>query len=57
MTDQVDFEALTRYAKQFSGLTPEYEALLQESGSRVEGRLTEVTDDFYTALLEIDKTW
>lgn len=56
MSNQVDFNALTTYAKQFSGLTPEYEALLLEIGPVIDGRLSEVTDDFYAALLQIDKT-
>jgi len=56
MTNQGDFNALTAYAKQFTGLTPEYEGLLLEIGPAIEGRLSEVTDDFYSSLLAIDRT-
>ena len=53
---QVDFDALTEYAKRFSGLTPEYEALLAEVGPGVKPMLGEVTDSFYGTLVTIDKT-
>lgn len=45
-----DFEKLTRYAKAFSGLTPELEAVLQQSSSQIIPRLAIVTDDFYRTL-------
>lgn len=50
-----DYEALTDYAKRFSGLTPEYEALLTELGPRISPKLGDVTDSFYSTLLQIDK--
>lgn len=52
----VDFVSLTAYAKQFSGLTPEYEGLLQEIGPQVKPLLMEVTESFYGVLQSIDKT-
>lgn len=48
-----DFERLTQYAKSFSGLTPEREALLVEVGERIKPKLAGVTDDFYLHLLSI----
>ncbi len=53
----VDIDALTTHAKQFSGLTPEYEALLVELGSDLKPMLGGVTNAFYDALGEIDKTF
>jgi len=52
----VDYNALTVYAKRFTGFTPEYEALLQELGPSITPLLGEVTDNFYATLMTIDKT-
>lgn len=51
-----DFEQLTRYAKSFSGLTPELEAILQQSGEKIKPKLVAVTDDFYHTLSTIPET-
>ncbi|MCQ8105190.1 protoglobin domain-containing protein [Methylomonas sp. SURF-2] len=48
-----DFEKLTGYAKQFSGLTPELETLLQQIGGQIKPRLAQVTEDFYGQLATI----
>lgn len=48
-----DFDKLTQYAKSFSGLSPEREALLLEVGSKIKPKLTGITDDFYENLLAI----
>ncbi|MGX2040884.1 protoglobin domain-containing protein [Methylocaldum sp. MU1018] len=48
-----DFDKLTRYAKSFSGLTPEREALLVEVGAQIKPKLAEVTEDFYRQLLAV----
>jgi hypothetical protein len=52
---QVDIAALTEYAKKFSGLTPEYEALLAEVGPMIKPMLPAVTERFYETLGSIDK--
>jgi len=52
---QVDVAALTEYAKKFSGLTPEYEALLAEIAPLIKPMLPAVTDKFYEILSSIDK--
>lgn len=54
MTD-IDYTELTQYAKAFSALTPEREALLVEAGERIKPRLAEVTDRFYATLQDIPK--
>ncbi len=54
--DSVDFGELMDHAKQFSGLTPDREALLVASGELIRPRLQEVTDNFYSILLSIPKT-
>jgi truncated hemoglobin YjbI len=48
-----DFDKLTRYAKSFSGLTPEREALLVEVGTQIKPKLPGITHDFYQQLLAI----
>ncbi|BBA36762.1 uncharacterized protein sS8_4839 [Methylocaldum marinum] len=48
-----DFDKLTRYAKSFSGLTPEREALLVEVGTQIKPKLAGITEDFYQQLLSI----
>jgi len=48
-----DLTALTEYAKAFSALTPDKEAVLRELGLAVAPRLGEVTDHFYTKLQTI----
>jgi hypothetical protein len=50
---QIDYEQLTRYAKTFSGLTPEREALLTRIGPAVFPRLPAITDAFYATLATI----
>jgi truncated hemoglobin YjbI len=52
---QPDFEALTQYAKAFTGLTPEREALLMEVGPAIQPSLPAVTDEFYATLELIPK--
>ena len=52
----VDFAGLTRYAKQFSGLTPEHEEMLVDIKADINSLLDEVTDRFYATLSKIDKT-
>ena len=48
-----DFNQLAQYAKMFSGLTPEYETLLQEVGPQITPHLNDITEDFYSHLLSI----
>jgi truncated hemoglobin YjbI len=52
----VDFSALTEYAKRFSNLTPKDESLLQELGPAINKKLPEITNTFYATLQTIDKT-
>lgn len=51
-----DFEKLTRYAKLFSGLTPELETLLLQIGNQIKPHLPAVTEDFYRQLATIPQT-
>ncbi|MEJ2694930.1 MAG: protoglobin domain-containing protein [Candidatus Thiodiazotropha sp.] len=53
---EIDYAELTRYAKSFTGLTPDKEALLQKASSTIKPALPGVTDRFYTTLKAIDKT-
>lgn len=53
---EIDYAELTRYAKSFTGLTPDKEALLQKAGSTIKPALPGVTDRFYTTLQAIEKT-
>jgi truncated hemoglobin YjbI len=53
--DDIDYEQLMGYAKQFSGVTEEMEATLQGLYERVKPHMAEVTDSFYTVLLDIPK--
>lgn len=48
-----DFDKLSRYAKSFTGLTPEREALLVEVGKQIKPKLAGITEDFYRELLAI----
>jgi truncated hemoglobin YjbI len=48
-----DFCQLTQYAKSFSELTPEREALLIEVGEQIKPKLAGITEDFYQHLLAI----
>lgn len=50
---QPDFKELTRYAKQFSGLTTEKENLLKDIKKDIAPILEEVTERFYAILQEI----
>lgn len=49
----VDFEELTQYAKCFSGLSPDKEALLQKSQQDFLPHIPKVTDNFYQNLAKI----
>ncbi|MES9941373.1 MAG: protoglobin domain-containing protein [Candidatus Thiodiazotropha sp. 6PLUC2] len=51
----IDFEKLMHYSKQFSGLTAEMEVTLAELTDKVSPHLIEVTDSFYSVLLDIPK--
>ncbi len=51
-----DFEKLTRYAKSFTGLTEEKEALLKEVGKEILPHLKTITDKFYQQLSAIPET-
>lgn len=51
----INFAELTQYAKAFTGLTPEREALLVELGPSIIPQLGEVTDRFYETLQGIPK--
>ena len=53
---QIDFEALTSYAKSFSGLTPERERLLAQIGPEISPGLAQVTEAFYETLVAIPTT-
>jgi truncated hemoglobin YjbI len=53
--DDIDYEQLMRYAKQFSGVTEEMEVTLQGLYERVKPHMGDVTDSFYTVLLDIPK--
>ncbi|WP_031434002.1 protoglobin domain-containing protein [Methylomarinum vadi] len=48
-----DYNQLTQYAKMFTGLTPELEALLKEIGPQITPRLKDVTEEFYNQLLDV----
>ena len=54
--DEIDYAQLTRYAKAFTGLTPDKETLLQAAAPAIKPGLEGVTDRFYTELQRIDKT-
>lgn len=45
-----DFEALTHYAKSFSGLTPELETILLTAGAEIKLKLPMITEQFYRNL-------
>lgn len=51
-----DYAELTDYAKAFTGLSAEKEALLQAAGAAIKPGLPEVTERFYTALQSIEQT-
>lgn len=51
----IDFAELTNYAKIFSGLTPEREALLVEAGDQIKPHLKQITENFYSVLETIPK--
>jgi len=55
MSNAVDFVQIGQYAKQFSRLTPEKEALLAEEGLKLIPYLPEVTDKFYVNLQNVTK--
>lgn len=51
-----DYSLLTRYAKHFTGLTPDKGKLLQEAAPEITPRLPEITQRFYNTLQDIAKT-
>jgi len=51
----VDFAQIGQYAKLFSGLTPEREALIAEVGIKISPHLPEVTENFYINLQKVSK--
>lgn len=53
---EIDYKELTRYAKTFSGLTPEREALLSRIGPVMSARLPAITEAFYATLATIPAT-
>ncbi|MCG7995514.1 MAG: protoglobin domain-containing protein [Candidatus Thiodiazotropha taylori] len=53
--DDREYEQLLQYAKQFSGVTEDMENTLQGLYERVKPHMAEVTDSFYTVLLNIPK--
>ena len=53
---EIDYKELTRYAKRFTGLTPDKEQLLLQAAAEIKPGLPEVTQRFYTTLQGIDKT-
>ncbi|MEJ2452959.1 MAG: protoglobin domain-containing protein [Candidatus Thiodiazotropha sp.] len=54
--EKMDLSRLTAYAKAFTGLTPEKEALLIEAGPDIKSGLPEVTQHFYDTLQTIERT-
>jgi hypothetical protein len=54
MTD-IDYDQLTTYTKQFTGLTPEMESILTELLDLIKPHLPAITDSFYSVLQEIPK--
>jgi hypothetical protein len=54
MTD-TNYEQLTAYTKQFTGLTPEMESILGELSHLIKPHLPAVTDNFYSVLVDIPK--
>jgi truncated hemoglobin YjbI len=54
MTD-IDYEQLTLYTKQFTGLTTEMESILTGLSDLIAPHLPAVTDNFYSVLQEIPK--
>ncbi|MEJ2591567.1 MAG: protoglobin domain-containing protein [Candidatus Thiodiazotropha sp.] len=54
--DETDYLQLTRYAKAFTGLTPEKEALLLAAAPVIKPGLPGVTERFYSELQRIDRT-
>ncbi len=54
MTD-IDYEQLTTYTKQFTGLTADMEATLAELADQIKPHLPTVTNSFYDVLKEIPK--
>ncbi len=55
MSDAVDFAQIGQYAKVFSRLTPEKEAILTEAGYKIIPHLSGVTDRFYANLQKVPK--
>ena len=52
----IDFSQLTRYAKQFTGLTAELESVLVGLSAEMKPHLPRITDNFYNVLQGIPKT-
>jgi hypothetical protein len=55
MMADMDFEKLMNYSKQFTGFTPEMESVLSELSDQLKPHLPEITESFYSVLLEIPK--
>ena len=53
---EIDFAALTRYARAFTGFSADKEALLQQANPLIKPALPEVTERFYNVLQQIDET-
>jgi hypothetical protein len=50
-----EFDQLTLYTKQFTGLTPEMESILTGLNDLIKPHLPAITDSFYSVLQEIPK--
>jgi truncated hemoglobin YjbI len=55
MTSEIDFEQLTSYAKKFTGLSADMERTLGELTDAMKPHLADITDSFYSVLLDIPK--
>jgi hypothetical protein len=51
----IDFVQLTKYARQFTGLTDELEQVLVDLSTEIKPHLPAITDSFYSVLQEIPK--
>jgi len=56
MKNTINFQALTEYAKSFSGLTDQHEAVLASVKNEIFQRIPHITDAFYAKLITIEKT-
>ncbi len=53
--NDIDYDQLTAYSKQFTGLSDEMETVLTGLAELIKPQLHAVTDDFYSVLQEIPK--